>query len=267
MDSTPNSLEERLAQALRENEELRTNLANARAELESVRAETEKNRAAADLASEELQQFVYAASHDLQEPLRTVSTYSQLLRREYPDDRQASEFTAFIDSAAKQMTNLVRDLLAYSRTSGPSRPAMMTLGTAVQRVQLKLADRIRNAGARIAVGDLPEVFADENQMSQVFEHLIANAFTYRGPEAPVIEISSVEGPEFHTITVRDNGPGIEPRFHKQIFMPFKRLHGKQLSGSGLGLTVCRKLVHAHGGDIWVESQGTGGSEFKFTLPV
>ena len=246
-------MEERLAQALRE--------------LELAREEAKQSRAAADLASEELQQFVYAASHDLQEPLRTVSTYAQLLRREYPDDKQAGEFTAFIENAAKQMTNLVRDLLAYSRTSGPSRPAMMNLGTAVQRVQLKLVDRIRDAGARIDVRDLPEVFADENQIAQVFEHLIANAFTFRGSDAPLIEISSIEGPEFHTITVRDNGPGIEPRFHKQIFLPFKRLHGKQLSGSGLGLTICRKLVHAHGGDIWVESDGIRGSEFKFTLPV
>ncbi len=253
MDSTPSSLEEQLAQALRE--------------LELAREEAKQNRAAADLANEELQQFVYAASHDLQEPLRTVSTYSQLLRREYPDDKQAGEFTAFIDSAAKQMTNLVRDLLAYSRTGGPSRPEMMNVSTAVQRAQLKLADRIREANARVTVSDLPEVFADENQMSQVFEHLIANALAYRGPEPPLIEISSIEGPEFYTITVRDNGPGIEPRFHKQIFLPFKRLHGKYVSGSGLGLTVCRKLVRAHGGDIWVESDGTGGSDFKFTLPI
>jgi len=267
MDSTSNGFEERLTQALRENAELRTNLANARAELESVRSELQKTRALADLAAEELQQFVYAASHDLQEPLRTVSTYSQLLRREYSDDKQAGEFTGFIDSAAKQMTNLVRDLLAYSRTSAPSRPAMMKLSTAVQRAQLKLADRIRDAGAQVTVRDLPEVLADEGQMSQVFEHLIANALTYRSAEAPVIEISFIEGLEFHTITVRDNGPGIEPRFHQQIFLPFKRLHGKQLSGTGLGLTVCRKLVRAHGGDIWVESEGTRGSEFKFTLAV
>jgi light-regulated signal transduction histidine kinase (bacteriophytochrome) len=267
MNSTPRTTEEQLAQLIEENEELKAELAKARLELESARAEAEKNRSAAELTGEEFQQFVYAASHDLQEPLRTVSSYSQLLQREYPNDKQAAEFTAFIVNAASQMTNLVRDLHAYSRTNAPPRRSMINLGIAVQRAQLKLADGIRQQGARLEIGSLPEVFADENQMSQVFEHLIANALRYRGPVAPVIEISAVEGPEFHTISVRDNGPGIDPRFQEQIFVPFKRLHPKNVSGSGLGLAVCRRLVRAHGGEIWVESDGISGSEFRLTLPV
>ncbi|MBV8810363.1 MAG: hypothetical protein JO033_16970, partial [Acidobacteriaceae bacterium] len=197
MNSSQGTTEEQLAQALREKEELKAELANARAELESAREEAEKNRSAADLAREELQQFVYAASHDLQEPLRAVSSYSQLLQREYPNDKEAAEFTAFIVNAASQMTSLVRDLLTYSRSNTPPRRAMINIGIAVQRAQFKLAGEIREVGARLDVSSLPEVYADEYQLSLVFEHLIANALKYRGAATPVIAISAVEGPEFH----------------------------------------------------------------------
>ncbi len=267
MNSSQETTEEHLARALRENEELKAELARVRTELESARAEVEENRSAAHSAGEELQQFVYAASHDLQEPLRAVYSYAQLLQRECPNDKQTAEVTGFIVSAASQMTSLIRDLLGYSRSNATPQRAMINLGTAVQRAQFKFVDEIRRLGAKLEISSLPEVFADENQMSRVFEHLIGNALKYRGAATPVIEISAVEGPEFHTISVRDNGPGIEPRFHKQIFVPFKRLHPKNISGTGLGLAVCDRLVRAHGGEIWVESDGISGSEFKLTLPI
>ncbi|HEX3681853.1 MAG TPA: ATP-binding protein [Bryobacteraceae bacterium] len=251
--------EAELAQALRETAELKT-------ALEECSSAQNAARAAAEGAVKELHDFVYATSHDLQEPLRAISAYAQLLQRKYAEDAETSELTGFIVHGAKQVTGLLQALLAYSRAGNSPRRSMVKLSSIVQSARYKLNDRIRESGANVVCGDLPEVLADQTQLSQVFEQLFANAVTYRSGEPPVIEITAEEGDEEHTISIRDNGKGIEPRFHEQIFLPFKRLHGKEVPGAGLGLAVCRKIIAAHGGQIWVESSGEQGSSFKFTIP-
>ena len=146
------------------------------------------------------------------------------------------------------------------------RPSTVSLSAVIQSVLFRLNGHIRECGASIQCGELPEVTVDERQLAQVFEQLVRNALAYRSAEPPKIAISAEEGDDSWTISVRDNGKGIEPRFHEQVFQPFKRLHGKDVAGPGLGLAVSRKIVAAQGGRIWVESDGAHGSTFKFTIP-
>lgn len=267
MDVTPPASPERLAEAKAEIQRLNRRIEELRLELEQAQGAEKRGREAARLATEELQQFVYAASHDLQEPLRTVSAYAQLLRREYPQDGQPAEFAAFIVSGANQMGDLVRGLLAYSRIHIDPNREMISLATALQRALLTLSDRIRESGAQVTSGDLPDVLADEGQIASVFEHLIGNGIRYSGSAPPLVRITANEDGEMCIVAVEDKGLGIEPRFHEHVFQAFKRLHGKEVEGIGLGLTICRKIVRAHGGRIWVESDGQNGSTFKFTLPL
>lgn len=267
MDATPQASPEQPAEAQAEIERLKARIEDYRIDLQQAQEAEKEGREAARLAAEELQQFVYAASHDLQEPLRTVSAYAQLLQREYPQDGQAAEFAAFIVNGASQMSVLLRDLLTYSRIRTQPNQEMIPLGTALQRALFTLSTRVHEAGAQVTSGELPEVLADEAQIANVFEHLIGNAIRYRSSAPPVIRITADEDAGMCTVSVQDNGLGIEPRFHTQVFEAFKRLHGKELGGTGLGLTMCRKIIRAHGGRIWVESNGQHGSIFKFTLPV
>ncbi|MBV8551404.1 MAG: hypothetical protein JOY54_08895 [Acidobacteriaceae bacterium] len=267
MDPTSKSLDTQLAETIRERDELQRALDSCRAELAQARHESEQSAAAAQAANEELQQFVYAASHDLQQPLRTISTYTQLLQRELGKDKPPAEFTSFIIDAAHQMSQLVRDLLTYSRTAVSIRRTNVHLNVPLQSALFKLAQPIRETNATIVVHELPEVQADEAQLAQLFDYIICNSLLYRGTEPPTIEVSAEEGPDAFTIAVQDNGTGIEPRFHEQVFIPFKRLVGKSIPGSGLGLSLCRKIVRAHGGNIWVESDGQNGAVVKFTIPL
>jgi light-regulated signal transduction histidine kinase (bacteriophytochrome) len=251
--------EAELAGALRENAELARKLEQCSAAEKAAQADTEQ-------AVKELHDFVYAASHDLQEPLRALLAYAQLLQRKYAGDEEASELTSFIIQGARQVTTLVQALLAYSRAGNSLRRSTVSLSAVIQAALFKLNEQIRESGASIECGDLPEVTVDQLQLAQVFEQLVTNAIAYRSAERPKIAITVEEGDDTWTISVRDNGKGIEPRFHEQVFQPFKRLHGKDVAGPGLGLAVCRKIVAAHGGRIWVESPGEQGSTFKFTLP-
>jgi len=261
MDPTSKSQDIQLADALHENETLRRELVEARRLLE-------QSEVAVRAATDELQQFVYAASHDLQQPLRTISSYAQLLQRDQPKDTPAAEFASFIIDAAKEMNQLVRDLLTYSRTGNSVRRSNINLNSPVQWALMKLAARIKDANAEIVVGaDLPEVYADEAQLAQVFEHVITNSIQYCGTETPRIEILAEETPDGIIVSIKDNGPGIEPRFHEQVFVPFKRLHGKNIPGSGLGLSLSRKIIRAHEGKIWTESDGVQGTTVKFSIPA
>ncbi|MBV8073130.1 MAG: hypothetical protein JO270_24740 [Acidobacteriaceae bacterium] len=266
MESTSKSLEAQLADALREQEELRRNLQSCQSALTDAKREIEQSWQAVKDANDELQQFVYAASHDLQQPLRSIGTYAQLLQREYSDDKHAAEFTAFIVDGTNQMGLLIRDLLTYSRTGTSTRRANISLNGPLQWAMLKLTPEIRETGAHIQHGDLPEAYVDEMQIAQVFDCLIGNALKYRGDQPPEISVAANEDPDGLVVSVKDNGQGIEPRFHDQVFVPFKRLHGKDVPGSGLGLAIARKIVRAHGGRIWVESDGKHGSTFNFSLP-
>ncbi|MBV9761278.1 MAG: hypothetical protein JO340_12000 [Acidobacteriaceae bacterium] len=251
--------EAELADPFRENERLKRALEECSAAQQAAQAEAER-------AVKELQDFVYAASHDLQEPLRAVSAYAQLLQRKHAEDAETNEFIGFVIRGAQQATSLLQALLAYSRSGSSPHRRMANLGAIAQSALFKLNARVRESEARISFGELPDAPVDQTQIAQVFEQLVTNAIAYRSEEAPVIEISAQEGADAFVVSVSDNGKGIEARFHEQVFLPFKRLHGKEVAGTGLGLAVCRKIIAAHGGRIWVESDGEHGSTFKFTLP-
>ncbi len=236
-------------------------------ELAAARLSAEENALAAQAAQEELQYFVYAASHDLQQPLRAIGTHAQLLQREFAGNERAREFTNVIIDGASQMNGLITSLLTYSRTGNTSRPSTVNLNGPLQWALFNLAKAIQQSGAQVNSGDLPEVLADEQQMVTVFEHLVSNAIKYCGPETPNVEIAGESGDEFHVISVRDNGVGIRPEYHEKVFEPFKRLHSKDIAGSGLGLSICRKILRAHRGKIWIESDGQHGSTVKFAVPA
>jgi signal transduction histidine kinase len=227
----------------------------------------EKTLKLARLANEELQQFTYAASHDLQEPLRSISSYAQLLQRQFAENKEAQEFTSFIVDGVNRMNALIRDLLTYSRMGTSPKRTAIGLSALLQWSLLNLERSVRETGAQVTYGDLPQVSADETQIVQLFQNLLSNSFKYRSADPPKIEISADEGIDFYTISVKDNGIGIDPRFHQQVFGVFKRLHGREVPGTGIGLALCRKIVEGHGGKIWVESDGKHGSVFKFTLPL
>jgi light-regulated signal transduction histidine kinase (bacteriophytochrome) len=222
---------------------------------------------ARDAEREEWLRFLYAAGHDLQEPLRSISGFTELLRRHCPGDPEATELTSYIIDSVKRMTTLVQDVQVYARAGAAPKRSVVSLNAIVQWAMLNLDPLMRESSARIVCGPLPEASVDESEFVQLFQHLLSNAIKYRGPEPPEINISANTEDGASVISVGDNGPGIEPRYHQQIFAPFKRLHAREISGSGLGLALCRKIIEAHGGRIWVESDGQHGSLFKFTLPT
>ncbi len=236
-------------------------------EIETIRRELDKSIAETHTAQNELQYFVYAASHDLQQPLRTVGTHAQLLQRQFPNDERVKEFATAIVQNAAQMNGLIANLLTYSRTGNTAQCAPLKLSAPLQWALFNLAKDIQRAGAQVITGELPEAYADEKQLVTVFEHLLSNSLKYRGREGSRIEIAGETGDEFHTVSIRDNGEGIKPEFHEKVFEPFKRLHGKEIPGSGLGLSICRKILRAHRGKIWIESDGVHGSTVKFMLPA
>ncbi|HEU4350804.1 MAG TPA: PAS domain S-box protein [Burkholderiales bacterium] len=218
----------------------------------------------------ELEQFAYVASHDLQEPLRMVASYTQLLARRYDErlDSDAREFMAYVVDGASRMKQLIEDLLAYSRvgTKGIAF-ANVSAEAALRRALFNLRGGIEEAGAVVTHDPMPALPADEVQLGQLFQNLIGNALKFRSEGAPRIHIVVTESaPEF-TFEVRDNGIGIEPQYFERIFMVFQRLHNKgEYPGTGIGLAICKKVVERHGGRIWVESRPGEGSSFFFTLP-
>lgn len=221
-------------------------------------------------ANEELRQFGYAASHDLREPLRTVASYTQLLNRRYAAqfDDEAREFMTYITDSVHRMDTLLSDLLAYSHQLNARQQVLAPVDTeaVLQGVLLNLDTSIRESGSVIQGRDLPEVMSDFAQVGQVFQNLIVNAIKYRSADPPHIEIWGEDTDDFWTFSFRDNGLGIEPRYHEQIFGIFKRLHGREYPGTGIGLALVKRIIERHGGRIWVESEAGKGSTFKFTLP-
>jgi len=219
-----------------------------------------------------LEQFAYVASHDLQEPLRTMSAYSQLLSQRYRGqlDEDADRFLDFIGGASMRMGNLVRDLLAYARlTTEQDRPDSVALDEDLEAALTHLDQAIVESGATVTHEPLPTLKADRGQMVRLFQNLIGNAIKYRKPdEPPQVHVSAqLKGAEW-IFCVRDNGIGFDPKYAATIFAPFKRLHNAETyPGTGVGLAICRRIVQSHGGRIWAESQAGAGAAFFFTLPA
>lgn len=222
-------------------------------------------------SNRELEQFAYVASHDLREPLRMVTVFSQLLERNYKDrlDPDANEFIHYIVEGGSRMGALIDDLLEFSRVSSRAKSFKeLDLNAVLSETLSNLAVQIQETKASISVAPLPVVWADRSQMVQVFQNLINNSLKYRGPRPPQIDISVTGQDEKEwTFSVRDNGIGIDPEYHEQIFEIFKRLHGREsYPGTGIGLSIVRKIVERHGGRIRVESEEGEGATFFFTLP-
>ena len=220
--------------------------------------------------NDELQHFAYALTHDLQEPLRMVVNFTELLGQEYAGKlgEEADQFIAYSVAGALRIEALLKALLAYWEVTERSHDTLTKIdcGRVLAEVLLNLQDAIAESGATITSSPLPTVMAEEVMMTQLFQNLISNSIKYQGETAPQIHISAERDAEGWLFAVRDNGIGIEPQFAGRIFGMFKRLHGKEIPGTGIGLALCKKIVERRGGRIWVESEPGHGSIFKFTLP-
>jgi PAS domain S-box-containing protein len=237
------------------------------------RAEEALARQAEELArfNADLEQFAYVASHDLQEPLRMVASYTQLLARRYHDrlDEDAHEFIGFAVEGVTRMQALINDLLAYSRVgrrSGETVP--LDADEVLRRALRSLETAIEEAGAAVTHDPLPTVRGDAGQLGQVFQNLVANALKFRRPGVPPrVHVSAAGGDGEWEIAVRDNGIGVDPAFADRVFVIFQRLQPRgEYPGTGIGLAICKKIVERHGGRIWVEGAPGVGTTFRFTLP-
>jgi PAS domain S-box-containing protein len=236
-----------------------------KAEANLVQKVDELNR-----SNEELGQFAYIASHDLQEPLRMVASYTQLLSRRYKGklDSDADEFISFAVDGANRMQRLIQDLLAYSRVGTKGRDLLGTSSEeALEQALVNLRSAIGESGALVTHDPLPAVMADESQLVQLFQNLVANAIKYQSPGIPRVHVSVTKnGARKWIFSVRDNGLGIDSQYFERIFGMFQRLHKREeFDGTGIGLAICKKIVERHGGNISVESEPGHGSTFHFAL--
>jgi PAS domain S-box-containing protein len=221
-------------------------------------------------ANEDLQQFAYSASHDLQEPIRNVVVYSEVVAKRYHAllDADGQQFLGFLAEGGRRLALLINDLLAYTRAGVAERSMTPVDSSAVLQHTLSgLAEAIRESGALITHDPLPEIPMGEAHLQQVFQNLISNALKYRKEETPRIHVSAVKHGTGWRFSVQDNGIGIEPQFKEKIFGVFKRLHRDQkYAGTGIGLAICQRVVGRYGGRIWVESEPGKGAIFFFTVP-
>ncbi len=220
---------------------------------------------------EEMQRFIHIASHDLQEPLRTIASYLQLLERRYKGqlDDDADTFITYAVDGAKRLSSLIRDLLTYSRLTGHAQVEPSDLGVCLNEVLHALEASAIEAGAEIHVGPMPEVMFDPVQMTSLFQNLIGNAIKYRHPDRPLrISVTAERRATYWEFVVADNGIGIPPEFQNKIFEMFQRLNPRDgLGGTGIGLAIAKRIIEQAGGRIHVLSEENGGSSFHFTLPA
>ncbi|HJW24306.1 MAG TPA: ATP-binding protein [Rhodocyclaceae bacterium] len=249
------------------NEELRSEIA------ERLRVEEELRLANEALlrSNLDLQHFAHVAAHDLQTPLRSISLFTQLLRRNMAGrlDPEAEEWMARVAEGTNRMQSLIDDLLAYARLDSQARPFEATdCQRLFEEVKANLAERIRERWAEVACSRLPTVGADRIQLAQVLQNLIENGIKYNTAETPRIVVAAERQGEEWVFSVADNGIGIDPKYHQRVFEIFRRLHTQQeYPGSGIGLAICTRIMERHGGRLWVDSREGAGSTFYFTLPA
>ena len=231
--------------------------------------ERKRSQEALERSNRDLQQFAYVASHDLQEPLRMVSSFVRLLGDRYKGrmDADADEYIHFAVDGATRMQRLVDDLLAFSRVSSRARPVAETdAGAVLEEVLAALRTTVSEGKAQVEVGAMPRLPADASQLGLVFQNLIANAVKFHGDKPPRIKVAAVlDGEDWH-FTVADNGIGIDMAHATRLFQIFQRLHRDEYPGTGIGLAICKKIVERHGGRIWIESTPGQGATFHFTIP-
>jgi signal transduction histidine kinase len=239
-------------------------LVHANRQLEIVNRELQRS-------NQDLQQFAFAASHDLQEPLRTISTFSQLIGEELKDSltEQQKEYFDRVLTGTGRMSSLIRDLLAYSQVGRENRlQGVVELDTVLSAAVSNLQEHLESAQCNVViVNELPAVWGDAPNLVSVFQNLLSNSLKYRKADiAPEVQIEAEQSsPLEWTIRIRDNGIGIEKEYQQQIFEPFKRLHGAEIPGTGIGLAMCRRIIEAHHGHIWVESAAGEGTTVCLTL--
>ncbi len=240
-----------------------------------VLSDETKNKQLQDALTESnmaLEQFAHVASHDLQEPLRMICTYAELIAERY-SGKLDSETTGFLDlivNASKRMSALTQDLLDYARAQTElDRPESYSLDQDLETALTQLQLLIEETQATVTHDPLPSLQVDQGQMVRLFQNLISNALKYRTPNlAPAVHVSANQLETEWVITVQDNGIGFDGKYDKEIFLPFKRLHGqREYPGTGVGLAICRRIVERHGGRIWAESQPGQGASFHFSLPI
>ena len=266
-DQLEERVEERTTELSKANTLLKKEIA------ERKQAEEKLKRYASELerSNQELQQFACVASHDLQEPLRMVASYTQLLAKRYKGklDSDADEFIAYAVDGATRMQALINDLLTYSRVGTKGKDFKpIDCKTVLERTLDNLKKAVEESRAELTYEPLPTVMADDVQLGQLFQNLIGNAIKFRSEESPHIHISAERNEDKWIFSVGDNGIGIDPEFTERIFIIFQRLHKRRdYPGTGIGLAVCKKIVERHGGRIWVESKPEKGSTFYFTIPL
>ncbi len=270
-DITERKQAEKLTQDVLEKEQqLTEELQVSNEELMNTQDELRETINKLETSNMELEQFAYVASHDLQEPLRMVTSFTQLLEKRYKGhiDEEADEYIGFVVDGSHRMKDLIDDLLAFSRLNTQAGEfKLVSLHLLVDDVVKNLKPSIDENNAQITYNKLPTMMVDPSQISQLFQNLISNAIKFHGEKPPKIHISSEQSDNERIFTVSDNGIGIDPEHQKQIFSIFKRLHTREeYDGTGIGLSICKKIVERHGGRIWVESELGKGSTFYFTIP-